>query len=186
MILLIQREVTVTMPTTPLERLHFLQGGMCFFCKQPLPKSEASVEHLYATANGGPNHDDNCVVCCKSLNRALGSMSLKAKIEVVLNQKGDFQCPNRTAKTQAPQKATAKPPAPPRKAPAAKKDFVDVVRKSLKSMKDGKPHSLKKLLRTVESLVKQHKSTDTAEGIVAKLQAAGAVVITDDKVTYSL
>jgi len=186
MILLILREVTDNMPTTPLDRLLFEQGNMCFFCKQPLDRSEASVEHLYAKAKGGTNDDDNCVACCKSLNRLLGSKPLKAKIEVVLNQKGDFQCPNRTAKAPAPHKAAAKPAAPPRKAPAPKKDFVDLVRKNLKSMKDKKPHSLTKLLRTIESLVKQHKSDDTPEGVVAKLEAAGAVVITDTKVSYSL
>ena len=74
------------MPTTPLERLLFLQGGLCFFCSQPLPKSEASVEHLQAVANGGTNHDDNCVACCKAVNRVLGSMPLKAKIQMVLDQ----------------------------------------------------------------------------------------------------
>lgn len=72
----------------------FAQGGQCFFCKKTLPKSDASVEHLVASANGGTNKDDNCVVCCKSLNSLLGSMTLKEKIAVVLNQKGKFKCPN--------------------------------------------------------------------------------------------
>jgi len=40
------------MPTKPLDRLMFAQGGHCFFCKKPLSKSEASVEHLVASANG--------------------------------------------------------------------------------------------------------------------------------------
>jgi hypothetical protein len=33
-----------------LDRLTFLQGGLCFFCKEPLPAGEASVEHLVASA----------------------------------------------------------------------------------------------------------------------------------------
>src|SRR4051812_33187370 len=82
------------MPTRPLDRLTFAQGGMCFFCKAPLPKSEASVEHLVASANGGGNNDENRVACCKSVNALLGSMSLKEKFQLVLNQKGAFQCPN--------------------------------------------------------------------------------------------
>ena len=71
----------------------FVQGGLCFFCKQPLPKAEASVEHLFASSNGGSNNDENCVACCKSVNALLGSMSLKEKFQVVLNQKGQFKCP---------------------------------------------------------------------------------------------
>jgi hypothetical protein len=76
-----------------LERILFAQGGECFFCKQPLPKEKASVEHLVALANGGRNEEDNCVVCCKQLNSLLGSKSIKAKILVVLNQRGAFICP---------------------------------------------------------------------------------------------
>ena len=33
-----------------LERLLFLQGNVCFFCQQPLPAGEASVEHLVAAS----------------------------------------------------------------------------------------------------------------------------------------
>lgn len=33
------------MPTKPLDRLLFAQGGLCFFCKRPLSSAEASVEH---------------------------------------------------------------------------------------------------------------------------------------------
>ena len=96
------------MPTKPLDRLMFAQGGVCFFCKQPLPKAEASVEHLLASANGGGNSDENCVACCKAVNALLGSMSLKEKFQVVLNQKGQFKCPNRAGSV----KAVAKPKAP--------------------------------------------------------------------------
>src|SRR5665647_3213554 len=95
------------MPTKPLDRLMFVQGGICFFCKQPLPKAEASVEHLLASANGGGNSDENCVACCKTVNALLGSMSLKEKFQVVLNQKGQFKCPNGAVAT----KAAAKPKA---------------------------------------------------------------------------
>jgi len=38
--------------------------------------------------------DENCVACCKAVNALLGSMSLKEKIQVVLNQQGQFKCPN--------------------------------------------------------------------------------------------
>ena len=51
------------MPTKPLDRLLFAQGDLCFFCRSPLPKADASVEQLVASAKGGGNGDDNCVVC---------------------------------------------------------------------------------------------------------------------------
>lgn len=96
--------------TTHLDRLLFAQGGQCFFCLKPLLKAEASVEHLVASANGGTNDDGNCVACCKALNHLLGSKSIKEKMQIVLNQRGNFQCPSN---------ACAQPAPPPGPAPAA-------------------------------------------------------------------
>ena len=87
------------MPTKPLDRLMFAQGDRCFFCNVQLPKAEASVEHLVPSSRAGSNSDDNCVACCKAMNALLGSMSLKEKIKVVLNQKGQFSCPNGAGKS---------------------------------------------------------------------------------------
>jgi hypothetical protein len=53
----------------------FVQGGNCFFCKSPLPKADASIKHLFASANGGGNNEENCVACCKSLSAILGSVA---------------------------------------------------------------------------------------------------------------
>lgn len=82
------------MPTRPIDRLMFAQGNCCFFCRQPLPKEQASVEHLVASSRGGSNADENCVACCATVNRLLGSMSVKDKFQVVLNHQGKFRCPN--------------------------------------------------------------------------------------------
>lgn len=90
------------MSTPHLDRLLFVQGGLCFFCKQPLPRAEASIEHLVASANGGTNSEDNCVACCRTLNSVLGSKSIKEKIQIVLNQHGDFQCPKNREPVPAP------------------------------------------------------------------------------------
>ena len=79
-----------------LERLLFLQGNVCFFCQQPIPAGEASVEHLVASTNGGAKDDENCVACCKTVNAALGSLSVKAKLQVIVNQRSGFVCPNRS------------------------------------------------------------------------------------------
>lgn len=78
-----------------IDRLIFLQGNACFFCGKGIPKGEASIEHLVAKANGGENSDGNCAVVCKSANEALGHLTIKAKIQVVLNQRGDFVCPSK-------------------------------------------------------------------------------------------
>lgn len=80
-----------------LERLLFLQGNVCFFCHQPIPVGEASGEHLVASSNGGAKDDDNCVVCCKTVNAALGNLSFKAKIQATVNQSNGFECPNASA-----------------------------------------------------------------------------------------
>lgn len=94
-----------------LERLLFLQGGRCFFCREPIPKGEASVEHLLAASNGGSREDANCVVCCKTLNAALGNLSVKAKFDAILNQNGEFHCPRSGLSPQASTKPSDEEPA---------------------------------------------------------------------------
>jgi len=174
------------MATTPLERLLFLQGGLCFFCNQPLPKAEASVEHLHAVANGGTNHDDNCVACCKAVNRALGSMPLKAKIQVVLNQKGTFRCPN-VQTTPAPVKVTKPQAQPPKPAAAPKKpDALALVVANLKQRGSSRPRTEKTLTSTIESLLTQQKVSGKAADLIAKLASSGKLSIADGKITYTL
>jgi 5-methylcytosine-specific restriction endonuclease McrA len=67
-----------------LQRLQFLQGNKCFFCGSPIPEGQASVEHLDALSNGGKKSDENSVVCCKAVNGALGSLSIRDKVPVAL------------------------------------------------------------------------------------------------------
>ena len=168
------------MPTKPLDRLMFVQGGICFFCKQPLPKAEASVEHLLASANGGGNSDDNCVACCKAVNALLGSMSLKEKFQVVLNQKGQFKCPNGAGSA----KAAAKP-----KAPAiakSKDDKLALVVANLKQRGNSKPRTLKTLTSTVSSLFPEGIPEAELAALVQQLQSAGKVTVIESKVTYAL
>lgn len=158
------------MPTKQLDRLMFAQGDLCFFCKQPLPKAEASVEHLFAKANGGDNHDENCVTCCKALNALLGSMSLKEKFQVVLNQKGHFKCPNGvgTAKTSAIK--------------SNNDNFKQVVT-NLKQRGHSKPRTLKTLTSTIASL---GLTEAEAVAMIQQLQSKGQIVVTENKVSYTL
>lgn len=167
------------MPTRPLERLLFAQGGLCFFCKSPLPPAHASVEHLVATCNGGSNRDDNCVACCKALNALLGCMSLKEKIQVVLNQKGQFECPNGV------QKKIAKtgPPASP-KATKLGTAYGQVVA-NLKQRGKAKPRTVTKLKSTIASLFQNKLSPEELDLLVQQLQGRGVISIAGSKVTYA-
>lgn len=190
------------MPTKPLDRLLFVQGGLCFFCKQPLPRDDASIEHLHAIAMGGANGDDNCVACCKAVNALLGSMSIKQKLEVVLNQKGHFRCPN-IAAAVAPKK-----PVPAAKAPvqanslkrAAKASLAEhatpaapqnadrfaLVVANLKTRGNSRPRTIKTLTSTVTALFPKGISKTEVALIVKRMQANGTVKIEDEKVTYKL
>lgn len=80
-----------------LQRLLLHQGQRCFFCDQAIPKGEASIEHLAAVSNGGASADENCVVCCKTLNAAMGNLSVKDKLRMVLVQRSAFSCPRDVA-----------------------------------------------------------------------------------------
>lgn len=168
------------MPTKPLDRLMFVQGGICFFCKQPLPKAEASVEHLLASANGGSNSDENCVACCKAVNALLGSMSLKEKFQVVLNQKGQFKCPNGAGAA----KVAAKPKAAAIAKP--KDEKLALVIANLKQRGNSKPRTLKTLTSTVSSLFPKGISEVDLAALVQQLQSTGKVTVEGSKISYAL
>lgn len=171
---------------------------MCFFCKKPLPKSEASVEHLVASANGGSNNDENCVACCKAINALFGSMSLKEKIQIVLNQKGQFKCPNGTssstsaAKPEAAAPAKKVTPAPKKtqpKTPAGattKEERIKLVVSNLKQRGNSKPRTLKTLTSTVSSLFPKKLSQNELNALLQQLQSSGKVIVKDGKVSYAL
>lgn len=166
------------MPIKPRERLLFTQGGLCFFCKKPLAPADASVEHLVASANGGSNRDDNCVACCKSLNALLGSMSLKEKMQVVLNQKGEFKCPNGAQKTTA----KAKPAKPSLVAPV--NDYYSQLLKNLKQRGNAKPRTVSRLKSMIGALFQSKISPHEVETLVQQLKSSGAITITGSAITY--
>ena len=170
------------MPTKQIDRLLFAQGGVCYFCKQQIPKSEASVEHLVASANGGNSHDENCVVCCKTVNALLGSMSLKEKIQVVLNQKGSFKCPNAAASAKT--NSALKAPNPPSSKP--KDDKFALVVQNLKQRGHARPRKVKTLKSTIKSIFPKGLSDSELEQLVSQLQTSSKINISDDNVTYSL
>ncbi len=90
-----------------LQRLLIQQGHKCFFCAGAIPPGEASVEHLDALSNGGERTDQNCVVCCRALNTALGNLSIKDKFRAILSQPHPFLCPIAVPQDRPPEREAA-------------------------------------------------------------------------------
>lgn len=92
-------KATVLVKPTPakkqskLDKLLFRQDDHCFFCGKKLTKAEASIEHLLPKSGGGTDADGNVVACCVTLNRTLGDMTLKEKVQMILKKSGHFTCP---------------------------------------------------------------------------------------------
>jgi HNH endonuclease len=172
----------MNMPNRPLTRLLFAQGGLCFFCSKSLPLANASVEHLVASSNGGRDQDDNCVVCCKSLNVLLGSRSLKEKIQVVLNQKGQFECPNGKVKKASP-KATKSTPKVTKATKSTAERYAQVVA-DLKRRGNKKPRTIVKLNNMISALFQKKLSQREVDALVQQLESQRRISIVQSKLTY--
>lgn len=172
------------MPTKPIERLLFAQGGSCFFCRNTLPKAEASVEHLVPLTHGGRDNDENCVACCKGLNNLFGRISLKEKFQIVLNQKGTFVCPAGIA-TSSPDKTTSAKPI--EKGLRTYDDRFGLVVVDLQKRGNARPGNSEKLLNTIKTvLLHQSEPVFEADSIFRDLCARGYVAVCDTKVSYAL
>lgn len=161
-----------------LERLLFLQGKRCFFCEQPIPLGEASVEHLVASANGGLNEDNNCVVCCKAVNAALGSLSVKAKLRAVLNQRGPFKCPNRVL--------VAATPAPQGMGEDGSTERIALVVADLQKRGAARPRRVVTLKNTIASVFQKQLSDAELNALVEALENRKFIAVEESKVTYAL
>lgn len=161
-----------------LDRLMYLQGGRCFFCKEPLPAGEASVEHLVASANGGSNSEENCVACCKSLNALLGDKPLKEKLRVVLNQRGPFKCPKGTASSQPIMSTHGSQVA------ATLDDKLALVVADLRKRGSARPRKVTTLRNTIHALFKKQLAEEDLSSLMQQLQAREIIVVSDTKVTY--
>lgn len=176
---------------THLDRLLFAQGGLCFFCRKSLPKAEASVEHLVASANGGTNDDGNCVACCKALNHLMGSKSIKEKLQIVLNQRGNFQCPGNVCTQPVPSPSPAPPSAAAKPVVATNGNTspIDLVLADLKKRGASRPRKVSTLTSTIKALLKQQQRPNSdaeVTNLIADLQKRGKVLITDSRVSYKL
>jgi len=163
----------------------FAQGGLCFFCHKPLLPAEASVEHLVALGNGGPKHDGNCVACCKTINALLGSMSLKEKIRLVLNQKGQFKCPNETGVLKSTvANAVARPSSV--QASVSTTEQVNLIVHDLRKRASAKPRTVKTLTSTISALFQRKLSEQNVLSLIERLRTQGVIVVSGTKVSYEL
>lgn len=162
-----------------LDRLLLFQGHRCFFCDQPIPDGEASVEHLVASANGGTNDDDNCVVCCKALNTAFGSRPYKDKLRAIINHRGQFSCPRSAASTSAVAIMLTTPNQ------LANGKFAAVIA-DLQRRGSARPRKVLTLRNTISALFQKQISEDEVNSLVANLLAAGHIVVNGASVSYNL
>lgn len=179
------------MATTALDRLLFAQGGDCFFCHQSLPRSEASVEHLVASTLGGGDTDENCVACCKTLNRLFGRMSLKEKMQLLLKQRGNFQCPagfkgTTILKANEPilgNQASKKTP----ENISTLESQVYLAAEDLRKRGNSRPGNEEKLLNTIRSaLMHKGQAEESTTAVFDSFKARGWIQISEGKVTYHL
>jgi hypothetical protein len=174
------------MATKPIERLLFTQGGNCFFCERPLPRDQASVEHLVAQTHGGKDNDENCVATCKTLNAVFGRMSLKEKLKIVIHQKGAFNCPAAQSKSLPPPspneipkpQPTAKKSAVAHATPRSRDERLDLVIKDLKRRGNSRPGKQETLENTIRAcLVQLGEPPGELPGIMRELQTKAYVTI---------
>jgi hypothetical protein len=172
------------MPTKPLDRLMFTQGGNCFFCRKPLSRADASVEHLVAVTNGGKDYDENCVACCKGLNRLFGHMSLKEKLHIVLNQRGEFRCPIQPGQPPVMGPISIKTT---ESGPRTNQERLALVVADLQKRGNARPGTVDKLLNTIRARLAHLGDVGDHAGLVlGELSARSLVIISDKKVTYAL
>jgi hypothetical protein len=102
-------------------------------------------------------------------------MSLKEKLQVILNQKGQFRCPNGASKTTTD----------PKPKPVLDRDRYTQVVANLKQRGHSKPGTVTKLKSTIASLFKSPLSTQELELLVQQLQSDRVISIAGSKVTYA-
>ncbi|WP_252177203.1 HNH endonuclease [Endozoicomonas sp. 4G] len=84
------------MAKSQLQRLLWLQGNQCFYCKRVLQPCDASIDHVIPKSLGGQDIVDNKVVCCKTINHVFADMPLKEKLRCIIQWKGQIPCPKAT------------------------------------------------------------------------------------------
>jgi hypothetical protein len=111
-------------------------------------------------------------------------MSLKEKFQVVLNQKGQFKCPNSGGSLKLP----PRPDDPKGKQSVPSKSKADrftIVVANLKQRGASRPRSLKTLESTIASLFPKGISEADLATLIQQLQSTGEISLTENKVSYA-
>ena len=160
-----------------LERLLFHQGNKCFFCNHPITEGQASIEHLDAVSNGGQTSDENTVACCKTVNAALGNLSIKDKFRVVLSHKKPFPCPSVTV---------PEPVTKPQKTSSTKaQKLLPQVLDNLRKRGDTRPNTWSALRKTIAASFPT-ASPDVIEEVLVLLKDEGHTVENGGKLSYRI
>lgn len=113
-------------------------------------------------------------------------------MQIVLNQRGYFQCPGNfptqpaTAVSPNPPSSPTKPTPPNGNGSTA---AIDLVLADLKKRGASRPRKVSTLTSTIKTMLKQQqKPNSDAEvaNLITELQRRGKVVVADTKVTYKL
>lgn len=163
-----------------LDRLLLFQGNRCFFCEEPIPNGEASVEHLIAASAGGGNEDDNCVACCKTLNAAFGNRPYKDKLRAVISQRGRFVCPHLSSVSRAESAINLTIPA------QVSSGRLAVVIADLQKRGASRPRKVDTLKNTIASAFQKQLTEEELNSLFVNLVASGSVIVKENKVSYSL
>ncbi len=157
-----------------LDSLLYMQGGKCFFCNQVLQHVDASIEHLLAKSKGGNNARDNLVACCRTLNALFADMSLKEKMQVILNQKGTFCCP---AKPNNLVELSINKP-------YTEVDYLAYITTNLQKRGIAKPASLVALMNVIKAILPAHLPKTAAEYYLQRLAEEEKIRLFQGRVTY--
>ena len=162
-----------------IDRLLLFQGNRCFFCDETIPEGEASIEHLVHSSNGGSNDDDNCVVCCKTLNSAFGNRPYKEKLRAIVSHRGNFICPRgQISAIETHLNLTA---------PSENsKSKLAVVIADLRKRGPSRPRKVETLKNTIGSVFQKQLTQDEVTAIYSNLLASGYITVNQTNVSYSL
>jgi hypothetical protein len=112
-------------------------------------------------------------------------MSVKEKFQVVLNQKGQFRCPNGTVniKGTTPPQPSGSVRAP---ANALSDDTVRLVVANLKRRGNARPSSVKTLTNSLATLLPKGTPKVDLERLISRLKSEGVMAVDGDRVEYRL
>jgi hypothetical protein len=106
-----------------------------------------------------------------------GDKSLKDKLQVVLNQRGQFKCPKGTTSSSSQRIMSTR-------AAATLDDMLALVVADLQKRGSARPRKVTTLRNTVHTLFKKQLTEEKLSSLMELLQARRIVVVSDTKVTY--